>query len=89
MNVQIIESKDAANSLGRYFHAVMQCGKVKMSISVNDKYVQAVVHNASNRAWKGWGKFYRNFDDAAANYRSSEARAMIDAARTIWNGGAA
>jgi len=43
------------------------------------------MHNASNRAFKQLGKTYRNFDEALSNYKSSEARAMIEAARNLWN----
>jgi hypothetical protein len=86
MQVQILESKEAIYpNTGRHVLVVMQCGKSKMSVSANSKYVNAVVHNASNRAWKGWGKFYRNFDEAFTNYRSAEARAMLDAAQALWN----
>lgn len=86
MQVQIIESKETTyQNIGRSICAVLQCGKVKMSISVNRGYVSAVVHNASNRAWKGYGKVYKTLDEASANYRSKEALAMIDTIRAIWN----
>lgn len=90
MQVQIIESKEVVYpNTGRHVLAVMQCGKVKMSVSINSKYVQAVVHNASNAAWKGFGKFYRDLDEATKNYRSTEARAMLDTVRAIWSNGVA
>jgi hypothetical protein len=56
-----------------------------MSVTVNGRYVSAVVHNASFCAWKGYGKGYKTLDEAAANYRSKEALAMIDTIRAMWN----
>jgi len=88
MQVQILESKEVIYpNTGRHVYAVMQCGKVKMSVSINSKYVQAVVHNSSNAAWKGFGKFYRDFDEAINNYRSAEAKAMLNTVRAIWSNG--
>ena len=86
MQVQIIQSKETIyQHIGRSVSAVMQCGKVKMTVSVNRGYVSEVVHNASNRAWKGYGKVYKTLDEAASNYRSKEALAMIDTIRAMWN----
>lgn len=87
MQVQILESKEVIYpTTGRHIFMMMSCGKSKMSVSANNKYVNAVVHNASNRVWKGCGKFYRNFSEALTNYRSEEAQAMLNTAQAFWIG---
>lgn len=86
MQVQIIESKQVDYAtIGRHVYATMKCGKHSMSVSIGKYSITAVMHNASNRAFKQLGKTYRNFDEALSNYKSSEARAMIEAARNLWN----
>ena len=87
MQVQIIESEEVTHkNIGRYVYATMKCGKQTMVVSVGSGSVTALVQNASHRAWKGFGKTFRTFDEAFGNYKSAEARAMLDAARTLWNG---
>lgn len=86
MQVQIIESKQVDYAtIGRHVFATMQCGKHSMSVSVSTHSITTVMHNASNRAWNKLGKTYRDFDQALNNYKSAEARAMIEAARDLWN----
>lgn len=86
MQVHVLEVKESHYpNIGRSISAVMQCGKVKMSVSVNRGYVWAVVHNASNRAWKGYGKAYRSLEEAYKNYRSPQAQAMLNAVNDMWS----
>jgi len=86
MQVQIIESKEVQYAtIGRHVYATMQCGKHSMSVSIGKHSITAVMHNASNRAFKQLGKTYPNFSMALSNYKSAEARAMIEAARDLWN----
>jgi hypothetical protein len=86
MQVQIIESKQVEyTTIGRHVYATMQCGKHSMSVSVSNRSITAVMHNASNRAFKQLGKTYPNFDQAMSNYKSAEARAMIEAERNLWS----
>lgn len=47
-------------------------------------YVQVICRNAANRVWSGGGKVFYGanaWDDATAAYKSSDMKAMIEAAR--------
>lgn len=57
------------------------CGKKSAFISVyNDGTLQVCCNNASHKAWGGLGKYFKDADDALNNYKSSEMKAMINAA---------
>jgi len=84
MNIEIVNAKvEQFANLGRYFFAELRCGKQHMSVVVGSGRVQACVHNASNRVWKGLGKSFESFDKARANYKSAEVLAMINEAERL------
>lgn len=78
MNVQIIDSKSTTyTNLGRYFFIEMVAGNHRATVSVAPKYLQVIVQNASNRAWRGMGRQFRDLNDACAYYKTPEIRAML------------
>jgi hypothetical protein len=46
-------------------------------------YVQVIVQNAMNRAWKGMGKRFANLDLALKSYKTEAIRGMISTACDI------
>jgi hypothetical protein len=62
---------------GRYFFAELAAGKHSIIVTVAPKYIAVTVQNASNRAWRGPGKNFRDLDTALANYKTAEIRAML------------
>jgi hypothetical protein len=82
--VQIIETKAKTYpNLGRYFFAELSAGKHKAMVTVAPNYLQVIVQNASNRAWRGMGKRFTNTEAALAAYKTAEIRAMIQAAADL------
>ena len=80
-DIQVLnsESKTYAN-LGRYFYSEMRAGKHHVSVTVAPNHLQVIVHNASNRCWRGMGKQFPNLDAALAYYKTPEVRAMLELA---------
>jgi hypothetical protein len=76
--IQIIKTNDTTHTnIGRYFMAEMQSGKHSVIVVVAPNYLQIVVQNASNRAWRGMGKHFPTLEVALAAYKTAEIRAMI------------
>lgn len=84
MDVMIKETSDKTYPItGRYFLAGMQCGNHSAQVVIAPTYVQVIVQNASNRAWRGMGKRFATVDAAVANYKTAEVRAMIQTAASL------
>jgi ribosomal protein L31 len=82
MNVIITEqlTKTYGNT-GRYTFVTGECGKHSATVTVAPNYINIRVCNAAHRAWKGMGKTFATVEQALANYRTAEIRAIIQAAR--------
>lgn len=90
MNVEILEASDKTYpNTGRYFSVAARCGKHTAFVVVYHgqamgpirlpSYVRVCVNNASNRAWRGAGKSYRDEAAALENFKTPEVRAIIQA----------
>lgn len=62
----------------RFFEAT--CGKVSAYVFTGKSSVTVCCKNASHKCWKGLGKTFPNFEEAIANYKSQEMKAIIQAA---------
>ena len=76
MEINIIDQKRTDTAF--YFHAA--CNKVAAHVAIYSHGIQVVCLNASHRAWRGGGKHFRTAELALAGYRSSEMKAIIQAA---------
>lgn len=66
-----------------YLYVEMQCGKHSALVVVcrgATNYVQVVVQNAVNRAWRGMGKRFATAEAAVAAYKTEAIRSMIQTA---------
>ena len=93
MEIQIIEATDKSYPLvgRRYFTAHARCGKHEATVMISNALpgalacegaqgteVRVVVHNASNRAWKGiGGRVFGDAVAAVAAYKTAEIRQII------------
>lgn len=59
------------------------CGKTTAEVTVTREQVIVLCKNASNRAWGGIGRVFRNFQDAKDGYKSSVMKSIIEYAETI------
>lgn len=81
MDIQVVKSEHKTyQNLGRYFYSEMRAGKHHVTVAVAPKYLQVIVHNASNRCWRGMGKQFPNLAAALAYYKTPEVRAMLELA---------
>ena len=82
MNVIIAEQMTKTYpNIGRYTHVIGECGKHRATVTVAPNYINVSVQNAAHRAWRGMGKTFATVEQALANYRTAEIRAIIEAAR--------
>jgi hypothetical protein len=80
-DVAVINSEHKTYThLGRHFYSEMRAGKHHVSVVVAPKHLQVIVHNASNRCWRGMGKQFPNLAAALAYYKTPEVRAMLELA---------
>jgi len=76
MQFLIIQSETV--EAGKYFEA--SCGKTVAHVYVsNAGYINVCCKNASHKAWKGNGRYFRTFDEALAGYKSADMKAIISA----------
>ena len=80
MMIQVTETS-RQNALGNeYLFVSMQCGKHAATVMIcrgASNYVQVIVENAVNRAWRGMGKRFANADVAMKSYKTAAIREMI------------
>jgi hypothetical protein len=83
MDINVIDTS-RQNALGNeYVYVEMQCGKHAALVVVcrgASNYVQVVVQNAMNRAWRGMGKRFATVEAAVAAYKTDAIRGMIQTA---------
>ena len=86
MDINVIDTS-RQNALGNeYLYVEMQCGKHAALVVVcrgASNYVQVVVQNAMNKAWKGMGKRFASLELALKSYKTEAIRGMILAACDI------
>lgn len=72
------------NAMGNeYLYVEMICGKHAALVVVcrgATNYVQVIVQNAMNRAWRGMGKRFATAEAALASYKTAAIRSMIETA---------
>jgi hypothetical protein len=81
--VDIMISSISRTETGVYF--TLACGKSVMSVGVAKTHVTTLVQNAAHKTWRGAGKTFHGadaFDQALKAYKSGEAKAMIEFARS-------
>jgi hypothetical protein len=82
-----VTSTSRQTALGNeYLYVEMQCGKHAAIVVVcrgATNYVQVVVQNAMNRAWRGMGKRFAGLDSALKAYKTEAIRGMISTACEI------
>lgn len=62
-------------------HMELACNKTSAYVGIDkDGGVQVCTMNASHRAWRGGGKYYRSISEALEHFRSAEMKAIIAAA---------
>lgn len=75
MTTTIITSTGTTET-GKYFE--VDCGKTSAHVYIsNAGYINVCCKNASHRAWKANGRYFRSFDEALAGYKSAEMKAII------------
>lgn len=83
MTAMITETSRSTALGNEYLYVEMQCGKHSALVVVcrgASNYVQVVVQNAVNRAWRGMGKRFANVEAAIAAYKTEAIRTMIETA---------
>jgi hypothetical protein len=80
VTINIVETKKQTALGNEYLYVEMQCGKHSALVVVcrgASNYVQVVVQNAMNRAWRGMGKRFATVEAALAAYKTDAIRGMI------------
>lgn len=81
MDIQIIESSTKVYpNLGHYLFVEMRTGKHHATFSIASDHIRVIVHNSSNRAWRGLGKRFADSAAALDWYKTPEIRAMLQEA---------
>jgi len=81
MDIQVVKSEQKTyQNLGRYFYSEMRAGKHHVTVAVAPSHLQVIVHNASNRCWRGMGKQFPDLAAALVYYKTPEVRAMLELA---------
>jgi uncharacterized metal-binding protein len=86
MEINVIDTSRQTALGNNYLYVEMQCGKHAALVVVcrgATNYVQVVVQNAMNRAWRGMGKRFATVDAAVAAYKTDAIRGMIETAYGI------
>lgn len=69
-----------------YTYVEMVCEKHSALVIVvkgTRNYIQVIVQNASNRAWRKFGKEFATIADAVKNYKTAAIRSMIEHAAEV------
>lgn len=84
MNFQTIETSSNVASTGLYEQTVFKIKNTTVCVtkfttfcSVPD-YINVTVCNASNRAFRGFGKQFRNIDEALNHYSNKNIQAILN-----------
>ena len=80
MTINVIETSRQTALGNAYLYVEMQCGKHAALVVVckgATNYVQVIVQNAMNRAWRGMGKRFASLESALKAYKTEAIRGMI------------
>jgi hypothetical protein len=80
MTINVIETSRQTALGNEYLYVEMQCGKHAALVVVckgATNYVQVIVQNAMNRAWRGMGKRFASLESALKAYKTEAIRGMI------------
>ncbi len=82
MDILVKKVTDQTAIGNEYKYAEMESGKHDVTVGVcrcegKIQHVTVIVHNASNRAWRGLGKRFDTQAAAVAKYKTPEIREMI------------
>jgi hypothetical protein len=80
MEINVTDTSRQTALGNEYLYVEMQCGKHAALVVVcrgATNYVQVIVQNAMNRAWKGLGKRFPSLDAALKAYKTDAIRQMI------------
>lgn len=83
MNAMITDTSRQTALGNEYLYVELQCGKHSALVVVckgASNYVQVIVQNAMNRAWRGMGRRFATVDAALAAYKTAAVRTMIETA---------
>jgi hypothetical protein len=83
MDINVIDTSRQTALGNEYLYVEMTCGKHAALVVVcrgATNYVQVVVQNAMNRAWRGMGKRFASLDSALKAYKTDAIKSMISAA---------
>ena len=83
MNAMITDTTRQTALGNEYLYVEMVCGKHSALVVVcrgATNYVQVVVQNAMNRAWRGMGKRFSTAEAAMSAYKTDAIRNMIETA---------
>lgn len=79
--MDILITNQSTSDHGLFFEAT--CGKKSAFVSFGKSSgtgLNVCCQNASHRVWRGSGKWFRDINEAKAAYKSSEMKAILDAA---------
>lgn len=83
MNAVIADTSRQTALGNEYLYVELVCGKHSALVVVckgASNYVQVIVQNAMNRAWRGMGRRFATADAALAAYKTAAVRTMIQTA---------
>ena len=83
MDAMITDTSRQTALGNEYLYVELVCGKHSALVVVckgASNYVQVIVQNAMNRAWRGMGRRFATVDAALAAYKTAAVRTMIEAA---------
>ena len=83
MTINVLDTSRQTALGNEYLYVEMQCGKHAALVVVckgATNYVQVIVQNAMNRAWRGMGKRFANLDAALKAYKTDAIKGMISTA---------
>ena len=83
MNAIITETRRQTALGNDYVYVELQCGKHSALVVVcrgASNYVQVIVQNAMNLAWRGMGRRFASVEAAMAAYKTAAVRTMIETA---------
>ena len=83
MDAMITETSRQTALGNEYLYVELVCGKHAALVVIcrgATNYVQVIVQNAMNRAWRGMGKRFANVEAAVAAYKTDAIRSMITTA---------
>lgn len=83
MNIQVTnnETETVNGRTYTYLNVIVETKEV--SVTKAKDYINVIVKNASNKAFRGTGKDFQSFDQAIQNYKDSKIIAAIKTAQEL------